>query len=159
MVKKILLALLAVAVLGVAYLWFKKDAIVAEFNQERAEEALVYREAGLEYGRNHDQQACLDEALKEFDTQCTGFSCTVRYGKFLNACLETAAVSETFCDKVPAYQEEKTEDEKIWAREACWAQDIRGEGCRLLLRQQQYFCSSNLAPGDELTDSAAAAGQ
>lgn len=153
MLKKILLALLAIAVLGCVYLWINKDSIVTEFNQERAEEALVYREEGLEYGRNHNQQECLDEALQEFDTQCTGFSCTVRYGKFLNACLETAAVSDTFCDNVPAYQEEKTEDEKIWARETCWNQDIRGEGCRVLLRQQQYFCSNGPSQGAMLTDS------
>ncbi len=157
MVKKILLALLAIAVLGAAYLWLNKDSIVEEFNQEREQEAKIYRQAGLEYGQNHDQQECLDKALQEFDTQCTGFSCTVRYGKFLNACLETAAETPAFCDGVPAFQEEKSEDEKIWARETCWAQDIRGEGCRLLLRQQQFFCKNKLpeeqpAVGNETSD-------
>ncbi|TCK03514.1 hypothetical protein [Marinobacterium mangrovicola] len=156
MMKKILLALLAIAVLGAGYLWLKKDSIVEEFNRERAEDAVVYREAGLEFGRTHDQQECLDEALQEFDTQCTGFSCTVRYGKFLNACLETASDSATFCDNVPAYQDEKTEEEKVWARETCWDRDIRGEGCRVLLRQQQYFCTNNPSQQARLTDSTAA---
>ncbi|KEA62428.1 hypothetical protein ADIMK_3319 [Marinobacterium lacunae] len=157
MFKKILLVLLVVALLGSGYLWLNKDSFLSEFNQERAEEAQRFRNEGLEYGRSHDQQACLDKALEEFDTQCSGFSCTVRYGKFLNACLETAAQKAGFCDGVPPYREEKTEEDKSWARESCWARDVRGEGCRLLMRQQQFFCQN--PDSDAATGSASATGQ
>lgn len=139
--KKILLALLLVSVVSAVLFWLQKDAWLAEFNAERAAEAERFRAAGLEYGRGHDQQACLDKALTDFDTQCSGFSCTVRYGRFLDACLETAAHTPGFCAGVPPYHEERSEEDKSWARDSCWEQDIRGEGCRLLLRQQQYFCS------------------
>jgi hypothetical protein len=144
MIKKSLLVLLVLALAGSAYLWLNRESFVAEFNQQRAQEAVQFRNAGLEFGRSNNQQACLEKALTDFDTQCTGFSCTVRYGRFLNACLETAAEEPAFCDGVPAYQEEISEEEKAWAREACWARDIRGEGCRLLLRQQQHFCTSGV---------------
>lgn len=139
--KKILLLLILVSVAVAALFWVQKDEWLAEFNAERAEEAEHFRSAGLEYGRHHDQQACLDRALHDFDTQCSGFSCTVKYGRFLDACLETAAHTPGFCAGVPPYHEELSEEDKNWARDLCWGQDIRGEGCRLLLRQQQYFCS------------------
>ncbi|MBV1789270.1 hypothetical protein KQ940_14525 [Marinobacterium sp. D7] len=145
MLKKVLLALLALAVLGGGYLWLNRDRFVEDFNRQRAEEVRRFHAAGIEYGRNHDQQACLDKALTDFDTQCTGFECTVRYGQFLKACLDNASVAPAFCQEVPAFNEELTEEDKNWARQSCWGRDIRGEGCRLLMRQQQLFCSSDAA--------------
>ncbi|GGC10062.1 hypothetical protein GCM10011352_40660 [Marinobacterium zhoushanense] len=145
MLKKVMLALLAIAVVGGGYLWLNRDRFVAEFNQQRAADAQRFHAAGIEFGRNHDQQACLDKALSDFDTQCTGFECTVRYGKFLKACLDSSSVNPAFCQGVPAFNEELSEEDKNWARQSCWGRDIRGEGCRLLMRQQQLFCSSSEA--------------
>jgi len=142
MLKRILLLLSVSVLLGGGYLWLNRDAFVAEFNRERAEEGQRFHALGVEYGRSHDRQACLDKALTDFDTQCTGFECTVRYGRFLKACLDNAAGDAEFCREVPEFHAEPTEEDKNWARESCWARDIRGEGCRLLLRQQQQFCSS-----------------
>jgi hypothetical protein len=151
--KKILLACLLLALVAGGWFWSQKDEWLAEFNAERAEEAERFRSAGLEFGQTHDQQACLDKALSDFDSQCSGFSCTVKYGRFLDACLETARPAPAFCEGVPPYREEPSEEDKSWARDTCWGQDIRGEGCRLLLRQQQYFCSA--ADGAVAADSAA----
>lgn len=139
--KKFLLLSLALTLALGTYFWIEKDRWLAEFNQQRAEESAEFRAAGFEYGQQHDQQACLDRALQEFNTECSGFSCTVRYGQFLNACWEQAAPTEGFCEGVPPFQETPSEEDKNWARHTCWGQDIRGEGCRLLLRQQQQLCS------------------
>lgn len=147
MFKKILLALLAVALAAAAYLWLNRDRIASDFNQQREAESKAFHAAGREYGLKHNQQECLDKALTDFDTQCTGFSCTVRYGKFLHSCLQSAQPDPEFCRDVPPFHEEKTEEDKNWARETCWGRDIRGEGCRILLRQQQQFCSKGVAEG------------
>jgi len=122
--------------------WLTQDQWLPGWNKELAEETTAFRARGMAYGKKADQQACLEETLTSFD-QCSGFACTVKHGKFLNACLKTASPNPDFCKDVPAYSEERSEDDKAWARESCWGRDIRGEGCRLLMRQQQYFCSQN----------------
>lgn len=151
--KKILLAAILLPLLLGLFLWLvqplwwqaMKAQWLAEFNAERAEAAARWRNEGLAFGRLNDQQTCLEQTLTNFDG-CTGFDCTVNHGRFLKACLETASPSVGFCDGVPEYREEPTEDDKSWAKHACWSRDIRGEGCRLLMRQQQLFCSA--ASGD-----------
>jgi hypothetical protein len=145
--KKILLILVVLPLLFVLFLWqvnpswwqSMKAEWLAEFNAERAEAAANWRNDGLVFGRLNNQQACLEQSLSNFDG-CTGFDCTVNYGRFLRACLETAQTSEGFCEAVPGFREEPTEDDKAWAKDECWGRNIRGEGCRLLMRQQQLFC-------------------
>ncbi|PSL13883.1 hypothetical protein CLV44_11064 [Marinobacterium halophilum] len=162
MVKKIILALVLIPLLAGVFLWQAeplwwqeaKAEWLADFNADRAEQAMVWREQGLALGRSGDQAACLDRALTDFDG-CTGFQCTVNYGRLLNACLETAAISEGFCEGVPAFRDQPTEDDKSWAKYTCWDRNIRGEGCRLLMRQQQLFCSA--ADGEAVTVEAAPA--
>lgn len=151
--KKILLAAILLPLLLGLFLWLvqpvwwqeMKAEWLADFNAERAAAAAQWRNEGLAFGRQSDQQTCLEQTLTNFDG-CTGFDCTVNHGRFLKACLETASPSAGFCDGVPEYREEPTEDDKSWAKHACWSRDIRGEGCRLLMRQQQLFCSA--ASGD-----------
>ncbi len=154
MLKKIILALVLIPVLAGLFLWQVQPAWwqatkaewLAGFNAERAEQAAAWRNEGLAFGRQNDQAACLDKALTAFDG-CTGFACTVNHGRYLRACLETAAAVDGFCEGVPAFREEPAEDDKTWAKHACWDRDIRGEGCRLLMRQQQLFCSSTRESG------------
>ncbi|MBV0933229.1 hypothetical protein [Marinobacterium weihaiense] len=148
MLKKIILALVLIPALLMLFLWQVQPAWwltakaqwLAEFNAERAEQTAHWRGLGTRLGQSADQAACLDRALTDFDG-CTGFECTVNYGRFLNACLAVAAPADGFCEDVPAFREEPTEDDKTWAKHACWDRNIRGEGCRLLMRQQQLFCS------------------
>lgn len=138
--KKLLLIALALTVLLSLLFWLNRESWLADFNQQRAEQKAQYRQAGHEYGQQHHQQDCLDTALRNFDG-CMGFNCTVNQGLFLKACLSQAKVSPGFCDGVPAFREEPTEDDKSWRKYACWDRNIRGEGCRLLMKQQQFFCS------------------
>lgn len=149
MLKKIILALVLIPVLAGLFLWQvqpvwwqeAKAEWLADFNAERAEQASNWRNEGLAFGREHDQNNCLEKALTEFDG-CTGFDCTVNHGRYLKGCLEAAAPADGFCEGVPAFRDEPTEDDKKWAKYACWDRNIRGEGCRLLMRQQQLFCDS-----------------
>jgi hypothetical protein len=147
MLKKIILALILLPLLFILYLWQVnpvwwqqwQQEWLAEFNAEQAQAAQQWRGEGLAFGERNDQQTCLEHSLASFDG-CTGFDCTVNHGRFLKACLETATVSEGFCDQVPGFRDEPTEDDKAWAKDECWERNIRGEGCRLLMRQQQLFC-------------------
>lgn len=140
MIKKFIWGILFAIAAVIVVAWLTQDQWLPQWNQELAEESVEYRERGLSLGETANQQSCLDEALASFNT-CSGFACTIKHGKFLKACLEVASPAKGFCDEVPEFNEEPTEDDKSWARHYCWDRDIRGEGCRLLMRQQQLFCS------------------
>lgn len=141
--KKIALSGLVLVVLLGLWVWLFSPQWLEGFNQQRAEDAEVYRTQGLEAGRETDQQGCQDQALTRFD-QCqdSNFVCTVNQGVFLKACFETAAVTAGFCEGLPEFHDKATEPEKDWAKYNCWDMGIRGEGCRLLLRQRLQLCDA-----------------
>ncbi len=138
--RKFLFLLVGMLVAGIALLWFSKSTWLPQWNAELADQAQAYKAEGLALGQQHDQDFCLAESLTRFN-QCSGFACTVNHGILLKSCLQEAAPSYGFCDDVPAFQEKPSEDDKSWARDYCWQRDVRGDGCKLLMRQQQYFCS------------------
>lgn len=140
MISKFIWGTLFVIAGGIFVAWVVQDQWLPEWNKELADRSAEFRSNGLEFGKTADQQACFDEALTSFN-RCSGFACTITHGKFLKACWETAELTEGFCEGVPAYNEKPSDDDKSWARHACWDRDIRGEGCRLLMRQQQFLCS------------------
>ena len=141
MKKKLWMALLALVVLGGLVLgWMYNSGWVDDFNAEQNRVLQERTEAGLQFGARANQQQCLDQALADFDG-CLGYQCTVASGRFLKACLSKAAISEGFCDGVPEFREKPTEDDKEWAKDYCLDNNIRGDNCRLLMRQQQLFCS------------------
>ncbi|WP_286240601.1 hypothetical protein [Neptuniibacter halophilus] len=141
MVKKIIFGLLLLLAAGIFVAWLTQDHWLPGWNQELAEQSAEYRERGLALGARSDQSGCFEAVLESFD-QCSGFACTINHGKYLKACWEKAEPTEHFCDEVPEFKEKPSDDDKSWARHACWSRDIRGEGCRLLMRQQQQLCSS-----------------
>ncbi|SIS39867.1 hypothetical protein [Neptunomonas antarctica] len=140
MFKKSLLIALLLLIIAAIYGWINRESWLVGFNQERTAKALQFKQNGAAFGRDNSQQDCLDRSLSQFDG-CLGFSCTVNHGLFLKACLSEAAETPDFCKGVPEYHEKATEDDKSWVKYYCWDHDIRGEGCRLLMKQQQYFCS------------------
>ncbi|WP_417585016.1 hypothetical protein [Nitrincola sp.] len=141
--KKIVWTLLALSLLFVIWAVFFSPQWLEGFNQQRADEASVFRQQGLTAGEQMDQQGCQDQALTGF-AACSdsNFVCTVNQGVFLKSCFEVAAPTNGFCDGVPAFHDKATEEEKDWAKYNCWDMDIRGEGCRLLLRQRIEFCDA-----------------
>ncbi|WP_020679619.1 hypothetical protein [Marinobacterium rhizophilum] len=136
------LALLALG-LGL-WVWLRSPLWLEQFNERQSEARATFQAQGRLFGQHNDQQACLAQTLKAFDG-CSGFDCTLQHDYFLKACLAEAAPSPGFCDGVPAYRVTPTEDDKSWAKYACWDGNIRGEGCRMLMRQQQYECSGGVA--------------
>lgn len=141
MIKKAILAILLLLAAGIFVAWATQSHWLPEWNEQLADDAQRYQLEGRELGLKTDQKGCFETTLTRFDT-CSGFACTINHGKFLRACWQGAQPTPGFCEGVPEFNEEKTEDEKSWARHSCWERDIRGEGCRLLMRQQQQLCSS-----------------
>ena len=141
---KILMALGLLALAALVWAWMFGPAWLEGFNTQQQAMKRDFTERGQAFGRQADLQACLDRTLADFD-DCGGYDCTLKHDYFLKACLEAAAPTEGFCDNVPAYREKPSEDDKSWARHSCWDMNIRHEGCRLLLRQQQYWCSGGVA--------------
>ncbi|MBY4676542.1 hypothetical protein [Marinobacterium arenosum] len=140
--KLILAALLLLALL----IGWQGPKWLQAWNAERAEEAQLFIKQGSEYGSQHNQQACLDRALTKLTQQdCDGNTCTINQGLFLKACLAVAEPSATFCEGVPPYRLKPLEDESEWARFFCSDREISHDGCRFLLRRQQYFCSDGVA--------------
>lgn len=140
MVRHITYGILALGLIAAALGWWNREAWLATFNEERQAQTALFKQQGSDFANQADQQACLDEALERFDG-CMGYACTVNHGVFLKACLAKANPTPNFCNGVPEFRDKPTEDDKSWAKYACWDLDIRGEGCRLLMRQQSYFCS------------------
>lgn len=141
MKKVIWMTVLLLIVAGAGALtWMANSGWVDEFNAEQ-NQLLQQRIAdGQAFARTANQQQCLDQALQDFDG-CLAYSCTVASGKFLKACLDSATPSTHFCEGVPEFREKPTEDDKAWAKDYCLNNNIRGDNCRLLMRQQQLFCS------------------
>ncbi|WP_315981684.1 hypothetical protein [Aliamphritea spongicola] len=63
-------------------------------------------------------------------------------GILLKACWQKSLPSEGFCENVPAFAEDPSEDDKAWMKDSCFEAGINGSGCRLLMRQKQQLCSS-----------------
>ncbi len=142
MKKMLWIGSLVIVLVGAAVLyWMSQSGWVDDFNQEQNQVFQQKTEEGTAYGATTDQQQCLEKTLADFDG-CQAFRCTVAAGKFLRACLDSASPSEGFCDGVPEYRDEPTEDDKKWAKFICVDRNVRGEGCRMLMRQQQLFCTS-----------------
>ncbi|MFC6670646.1 hypothetical protein [Marinobacterium aestuariivivens] len=141
---KVLLGLLLLLLAASFWAWRYGPGWLVQFNAQQQQARTASEAEGHGFGRQSDQQGCLDRALTDFNA-CSGYDCTLQQDFFLKACLEEAAPSAGFCDGVPAYREQPSEDDKTWARHRCWDLDIRGEGCRLLLRQQQYWCGGGVA--------------
>lgn len=139
--KKIAGLILVLLAFGAGFLyWLSQSDWLESFNDEQNTFFTELSRDGARFGENADQQQCLDETLARFDG-CQAFRCTVGYGKFLKACLGNARPLASFCEGVPEFREEPTEKDKEWAKFFCVDRNVRGEGCRLLMRQQQMFCS------------------
>lgn len=133
--------------------WFWGQSWLEDWNQQRSQEAKVYLQKGEHFGAESNQQQCLDQALSDLNG-CSGNTCTINQGLFLKACWQEAAPVQGFCDGVPPYRLKALEKEKEWARYYCRDKDISHEGCRFLLKRQQYFCSDGIAAdADEVESS------
>ncbi len=148
MKRTILLSLLVIILLAVVGCFVFEDEVraykaqwLSDFNQARESAAAAQHDLGLAFGKQQDQNGCFEKALGDI-ADCRSPICTIDTGNFLRACWEVSTPVSGFCEGVPAYNEEITEDEKSWARYGCWDMNNKSDGCRILMRQKQQLCES-----------------
>jgi len=135
---KILLIIAIVVVLGIVavvgagvFWWMKnKDALLARAKEVVAE--------GKQFGRQSDNQGCVDEALSRYKKE-PGFSSAMSNNFFLRSCLEASRPTPGFCDSVPRATEFMKTAE--WQLNQCRRVDLSTDNyCRQLFQPVQQFC-------------------
>jgi len=92
---------------------------------------------GSAFGKNTDNQGCLDEALSRYK-QNKGLGGGISTGLFLTSCLNDSRPTPNFCDDVPR----PTEFIKAaqWQLRKCAEAGIPDQYCRQLYGQVQQYC-------------------
>jgi|SRR5262245_13867273 len=93
---------------------------------------------GKEFGRNHDNQACVDEAISRYK-KYPGLNSANSNDFFLPSCLDASKPTAGFCDTVPKEFIGSLE----WQLDQCRRVGLSGEiYCRQLFQPVQQFCES-----------------
>src|SRR5437763_1688024 len=121
-----IITFIVVAILGTLFLryWLlNKDELAQKW-------ALEGQVAGLEFGKNHSRQACVDEAVNRAKT-CDGILCQTAQTYFIKPCLKAANSSSDICSTMP-----NNSDEGVgWAKEYCLKIAFQGMGCEIILKE------------------------
>lgn len=128
----IVVVLLIVGVVGAGVFWWmkNKDALMARAKEVVAE--------GKAYGKDHDNQACVDEALARYKKE-PGFGSAMSNNFFLRSCLESSQATPGFCESVPRSTEFMKGAE--WQLAQCRQAGLSGDSyCRQLFQPVQQFC-------------------
>lgn len=128
----IVVVVLVAGVIGTGVVWWmkNKDALMARAKEVVAE--------GKEYGKNSENQACVDEAISRYKKE-PGFASAMSNNFFLRACLEASKPTPGFCDSVPRATEFMKSAE--WQGDQCRRVDLSKDSyCRQLFQPVQQFC-------------------
>lgn len=94
---------------------------------------------GTAWGRTHDANSCVDEALRRNDAE-GGIVNEAGHGIFMRACLDTAPRPAGFCDGVPPKNEIFQTAE--WVVKKCLALNRAGDQpCTRLVKAIQESCA------------------
>ena len=135
---KALLAVAIVAVLlvvgvvvgGVVWWSRNKDKLMG-----RAKEVMT---EGREFGRNTDNQGCVDETLVRYKKE-PGFTSVISLSIFSRVCLDASRPTPGFCNDVPKPTEFIKSGQ--WRAEQCRRADLSSDSyCRQLFQPVQEFC-------------------
>jgi hypothetical protein len=118
------------------YFWFKKygDSFMTS-TKELAQQ-------GFEFGRGRPPEDCVAESVRQVkDCAPINLKCTMKGQMFIQACLRSAAVPETFCQDVPART--SILDSISYRKEQC---ERLGQGskdqCSQIMQGVQLFCEA-----------------
>lgn len=132
LVVAIIVVLLVVGVVVGGVVWFgrNKDKLMG-----RAKEVIS---EGREYGRNTDNQGCVDECLARYKKE-PGFTSVISTNLFNKACLEASRPTSGFCNEVPKVTEFMKSAE--WRKSQCTRIDLSSDSyCPQLFQPVQEFC-------------------
>jgi hypothetical protein len=126
----IVVLVIGVIVAGVVWWSRNKNALMG-----RAKEVMT---EGREFGRNTDNQGCVDESVSKYKKD-PGIGTVISNSIFTRACLESSRPTPGFCDEVP----KQTEFVKTaqWRIEQCRKVDLsKDSNCQNLFTPVQQFC-------------------
>ncbi|MDP2274439.1 MAG: hypothetical protein Q8K32_27080 [Archangium sp.] len=130
----VMILLCGVSSVLTAWSWYGANKDKLKGVSERA------KKEGAAFAFNHDDEACLDEALRRLSAR-SGIIDQAEHKLFLKACLEKAARSPGFCTSVPPRSEIMAFAQ--WAVERCAAKGKTGDqDCSRLMQSVQEACQS-----------------
>jgi hypothetical protein len=128
----IIVVLLVVGVVVGGVVWWSrnKDRLVG-----RAKEVMT---EGREFGRNADNQGCVDESISRYKKE-PGFSSAISTSIFSRACLDASRPTPGFCNDVPKPTEFVKSGQ--WRVEQCRKVDLSSDSyCQQMFQPVQEFC-------------------
>jgi hypothetical protein len=128
----IVVVLLVVGVVVGGVFWWSrnKDKLMG-----RAKEVMT---EGREYGRNTDNQGCVDESVSRYKKE-PGFGSVISTSLFTRACLDASRPTPGFCSDVPKPTEFMKSSE--WRTAQCRRVDLSSDSyCQQLFQPVQEFC-------------------
>lgn len=128
----IVVVVLVVGVVGAGVFWWmrNKDALMSRAKEVVAE--------GKQFGRDNDNQACVDETISRYKKE-PGFGSAMSNNFFMRACLEASKPTAGFCENVPKTTEFMKSAE--WQVDQCRRVDLAKDSyCRQLFQPVQQFC-------------------
>jgi hypothetical protein len=137
-----LVLLIAAAVVGYV--------VVRKYGPGFVESASRSFEEGTEYGRQTDQEGCLNEAAAR-QARVAGMMDMIRNGVFMETCLKASRPTPGFCDGVPR----QTEFMKAasWQQQQCRRFGLKPEQqCGQLFQGVQRFCDGGSRLGNANAD-------
>lgn len=126
--------LLGVLAAGACFYWLHTQG--PKFDE--MSQAAVAEATG--FGKQTDNQGCLEESLERYDRCENGFTCHVRTNVFFLHCLQASAPVPGFCDGVPA--DDSLVDAVTWRLDQCKKGGRSGTYCGNFYGQIQKYCDS-----------------
>ena len=136
----VVIVVLVVGVIVAGAVWWSrnKDALM-----DRAKEVVA---EGREFGRNSDNQGCVDESISRYKKE-PGFGTAISTSIFMRTCLEASRATPGFCSDVPR----KTEFIKSaeWRTSQCRRVDLSSDRyCPQMFEPVQEFCERASSKGN-----------
>jgi len=128
----LIIVVLVVGVIVAGVVWWSrnKDKLIG-----RAKEVMT---EGREFGRNTDNQGCVDESVSRYKKD-PGIGSVISDSIFTRACLESSRPTRGFCDDVPKQTEFIRTAQ--WRIEQCRKVDLsQDSNCQNLFTPIQQFC-------------------
>jgi hypothetical protein len=139
----IVVLVVGAVIAGVVWWSRNKNALMG-----RAKEVMT---EGRDFGRNTDNQGCVDESVSKYKKD-PGIGSVISNSIFTRACLESSRPTPGFCDDVPKQIEfVKTAQ---WRIEQCRKVDLsKDSNCQNLFTPVQQFCDGRASKSREGSNS------
>ena len=137
----VVIVLLVLGVIGAGvYWWMKnKDALLSRAKEVATE--------GRDFGRNSDNQACVDESVSRYKKE-PGISSAISTSIFMRMCLDSSRPTPGFCTDVPKATEFIKSGQ--WRVDQCRKIDLASDNyCQQLFQPVQEFCEKRTRRSDE----------